>query len=104
MAKKHTKAEVQEKPRVEPSASEPTVIRANLNRQVTPSPGFVSLYTNDTQVQISPWDIRLIFGVITQPPGADLASISITTVGEVRMSPQHAKRVTMILLQQLKLY
>ncbi len=80
------------------------VVRANVNRQVTAAQNFVSLYTNDTQVQLSPWDVRLIFGVIVEPPASERPSIQITSVGEVRMSPQHAKKVALILLKQLQHY
>lgn len=80
------------------------IVRANVNREVIQSPTFVSLYANDTQVQISLWDVRLIFGLISNIPSPQDKSVQVTTVGEVRMSPQHAKQVTMILVQQLKLY
>lgn len=79
------------------------IVRANVNRNVVQSPTFASLYANDTQVQLSFWDIRLIFGVISNIPTPE-SGVQVTTVGEVRMSLQHAKRVAMILIQQLKQY
>jgi hypothetical protein len=88
----------------ETAAVEPGTDKANINRQVARSESFASLYTNDTQVQLSPWDVRLIFGIIDRPPSADNPTIHVTAVGEVRMSPQHAKRVATILLRQLKTY
>ena len=77
------------------------VVRANVERREVDSPTFASLYTNDTQLQLSPWDVRLIFGVISTPRTAAKPTVEITRVGEVRMSPQHAKKVTEILLSQL---
>lgn len=86
------------------AAETPAIVRANINRESVTAPDFVSLYVNDTQVQVSPWDIRLILGVISEPPTPKRPTILIKSIGEIRMSPQHAKKVTMILLQQLKIY
>src|SRR5580765_4601818 len=80
------------------------IVRANVNRHVERSPSFVSIYTNDTQVQVSPWDIRLIFGLIDDPATLERPTVKVNTIGEVRMSPQHAKVVLGILTQQLKIY
>jgi hypothetical protein len=79
-------------------------VRATISRQVSQSPEFVSLYTNDTQVQLSPWDVRLIFGLIEDPPTAERKTMSVRRIGEVRMSPEHAKKVLAILAEQLKQY
>lgn len=81
-----------------------SVVRANVNREVVHSPTFASLYVNDTQFELSPWDVRLVFGQITQAPTADRPTVIVTAVGEVRMSPQHAKRVAQILTQQIASY
>lgn len=80
------------------------IVRANVHREIVTSPAFVSLYANDTQVQVTPWDIRLIFGVIAEPATQDRQTVVVQTVGEVRVSPQHAKAFALILLRQLKLY
>jgi len=71
---------------------------------VTPVPGFVSLYTNDTQIHTTPWDIRLIFGEIAEGPTKERPSVRIKATGEVRMWPQHAKRIVAILLKQFQQY
>ncbi len=84
--------------------SESPIIRANLNRETVTAPNFASLYANDTQVQVTPWDIRLIFGEITEPPTEDRPTVVVKLTGEVRMSPQHAMKLAMILLGQLKQY
>ena len=68
------------------------------------SSNFVSLYTNDTQLQVTPWDVRMIFGEITEPASAERPVNVIKQIGEVRMSPQHAKIVMLILANQLEQY
>jgi len=91
-----------------PAASVPTkespIIRATVNRAVVISPTFASLYSNDTQIQTTPWDIRLIFGQIHEVPTEERPTIVINQVGEVRMSPQHAKKIATLLLEQLQGY
>ena len=82
----------------------PEIVRAkNVQRELINSPTFVSLYTNDTQIQVTPWDVRLILGEITNViPSPD--SVTVKLNGEVRMSPQHAKRIVQILTSQIALY
>jgi hypothetical protein len=98
MVKKRPKKTLQVKP------NQDGIIRANINRQVEESPTFASLYANDTQLQITAWDVRMIFGVIVDSPTTERQTVLVRTLGEVRMSPQHAKKVSMILTQQLKRY
>ena len=64
----------------------------------------MTLYANDTQIQISPWDVRLIFGEIDRAPSEENPTIRVKRVGQVRMSPQHAKRMVEILMGQLQVY
>jgi len=71
-------------------------------RVVIKSPSYASLYTNDVQVMTSPWDLRLVLGEIGDQPTGQ--SINVTQLAELRMSPQFAKRLTLILLQQLRAY
>lgn len=80
------------------------IVRANVARETYTSPTFVSLYSNDTQVQVSPWDFRLIFGEITDPPTMKSLLVRVKMTGEVRMSPQHAKRLATVLGRQVKRY
>ena len=80
------------------------MVRANVSREVIASPLFVTLYTNDTQVQVSPWDVRLVFGEISVPATPEHSTNVVKQTGEVRMSPQHAKVVAMILIAQLQQY
>jgi hypothetical protein len=64
----------------------------------------VSLYVNDTQVQITPWDIRLMFGEISSVPTPANPAIVVKQTGEIRMSLTHAKKVAKVLVQQIALY
>ena len=73
-----------------------------LTRVVRRSPTFVSLYANDVQVQTSVWDVRLLLGEISIEEDKKVANVYQT--GEVRMSPQLAKRLIAIIVQQLKGY
>lgn len=77
------------------------IIRANITREVVAASGFVSIYTNDTQLQITPWDVRMIFGEITEPATKERPLVRVKSVAEVRMSPQHAKKIVQILARQL---
>ena len=84
-------------------ASDEEVVRANIERTVTVSPTFGSYYGNDTQIQTSPWDLRFIFGQIMEVDAEKKRAV-VMAVAEVRMSPQHAKRVLEVLRQQIEHY
>jgi len=82
-------------------------VRANKGRTVERAADFASLYANDVQVQTSPWDVRLVFGQIDslpRTPDQAAEAVAVKLVGEVRLSPQLAKRVTMILVEHLHSY
>jgi len=64
----------------------------------------MSVYANDTQLELSPWDVRFIFGVIDEVATPDKATTVVKQVGEVRMSLPHAKRVAQILVAHLAHY
>jgi hypothetical protein len=83
---------------------EPNIVRANVNRILVAAPTFVSLYANDTQVQVTPWDFRLILGEISDIGPKGDPSVTIKLVGEVRMSPQHVKKLVQVISGQLALY
>ncbi len=87
-----------------PATIEEEIVRANVNRETVPAAGYVSLYANDTQIRMTPWDILLIFGEITGFPTADNPMVTVALRGEVRMSPQHAKRVLAVLQRQIDMY
>jgi hypothetical protein len=80
------------------------VIETPAKRETTRSPAFVSIYVNDVQVYTSPWDMRLVLGEMGDTLVADTTSVNIKELGELRMSPQLAKKLTMIIVDQLKEY
>jgi|ERR1035438_6626031 hypothetical protein len=98
-------AKKQERPKEDKAAMpESMIIRANVNRKQERSPDYFSVYANDLQMQTTPWDIRLIFGLITGTPVDHTGVVNVTQLGELRLSPQLAKLVAMILTQQLRGY
>ena len=94
-------------PDVGANGSERTLIPTGqpVKRTVLPDQStYLSLYSNDTQVQVSPWDVRLIFGEIRELPTEEKPELVVRPTGEVRMSPQHARRVVDILQETLTKY
>jgi hypothetical protein len=86
-----------------PDTNEEGVVRANINRlQLPRSADFREYYANDTQIQVTPWDVRLMFGVITDSP--DPEAVAVQRVADVRLSLSHAKKIVEILAGQIKLY
>lgn len=75
-----------------------------INREVLKSPEFVSLYANDVQVQITPWDIRLTLGEISDVPNPQTPIIKILQLADLRLSPPLAKRLATLMLEQIKAY
>ena len=75
-----------------------------VRRTTVKSPGFVSIYANDVQVQTSPWDIRLLLGEIANFGAQDDLVVTVNLLADLRFSPQLAKRLTVILAEQLRLY
>ena len=86
------------------TANAPTETPAALKRETIMSPHFVSIYTNDIQAQTSAWDMRLIFGEIAETATAESPVLAIRQLADVRMSPQLAKRLVMIMASQLSAY
>jgi hypothetical protein len=82
-----------------------TVSEGDIRRDHTKSESYFSVYANDIQIQTGPWDVRLILGEIGDALKEDnVPVLKVKRLGEVRLSPQLAKRLTMILIQQLKHY
>lgn len=88
--------------RLEPE--EPTIGRANVNRTVVRAEPYALLYANDVQIQTTPWDVRLVLGRILELPTKENPTATISQVGEIHISPQLAKRLTMLLIKQLDTY
>lgn len=76
-------------------------VRANVERNVIKSPTFTDYYANDTQIQTSPWDVRLMFGLIMEVDPVQSRAV-VQQVADVRISLQHAKKLAAILTQQLQ--
>jgi hypothetical protein len=75
-----------------------------VNRAVTRSPGFVSIYANDIQVQTSPWDLRFVFAEMGDLVATEIVTVHVKEVAELRISPQMAKKLVVIMAEQLKQY
>jgi hypothetical protein len=64
---------------------------------------FVSVYSNSMNLEVTPWDFKLIVGVLlkgqkpNEPP-------KIENLVEVVMSPQHAKALLSILASNVQAY
>jgi hypothetical protein len=86
-----------------PDTKSTEVPDAEFKREVTKSPNFFSVYANDIQVQTSPWDIRFVLGEMGDV-SPDPATVNVRQVGELRISPQLAKHLAMIILGQLREY
>jgi hypothetical protein len=87
-----------------PEQAQPAIVRANVQRRNERSETFVSLYANDAQVQTTPWDIRITFGQIVGAPTAGSLELVVKEIADLRMSPQFAKRVALVLITQLEHY
>lgn len=62
---------------------------------------FMSIYSNSAQLEVTPWDFRLIFGELkpeaNKPP-------KIEQLVSIIMSPQHAKALVQMLTTYLQEY
>lgn len=76
-------------------------VRANVQRKLVTGKDFAAYYSNDTQVQTTPWDVRFMFGVIADID-PDQQTAIVERVADVRMSLEHAKKVAMILTEQIR--
>jgi hypothetical protein len=73
-------------------------------RESFESPSFVSLYVNDINIQTGPWDVRLLLGEVRAIPTEADPVMQVKEIGEVRISPQMAKQLAILLIEQLKAY
>jgi uncharacterized protein DUF3467 len=84
-----------------PDQNQPEIIRKNADT-------FVSVYSNNLQMEVSPWDFKLIFGEIEKgeadPTGQRLVKLHVEDKVRVSMSPQHAKAVLKVLQENVALY
>lgn len=75
-----------------------------VSREVTRKDSFTSFYANDIQVQTSPWDMRLVFGELGDPIPGPIPTLRVIQLGELRMSPQFAKKMVQVMNAQLEAY
>src|SRR5450755_2131681 len=64
-------------------------------RDLSKSDDYFSVYTNDLQIQTSSWDVRMLLGESGDVVMGDPPVVSIKLLGEVRMSPQLAKKIAL---------
>lgn len=80
----------------------PGVVRGNTAvRREQLSTNFVSLYINDVNVLVTPWDFRLRVG---QLEGIENGEALVTVLADLRVSPAHLKRLVQVLGNQLEAY
>ena len=65
------------------------------------SQGFTTLYTNSAQLEVTPWDFKLVFGELVRSEN-NLPKIEQHVA--VVMSPQHAKALLGILATNVQEY
>ena len=75
-----------------------------LGREESRASDFASFYANDLRIQTSIWDVRMMFGEIDGDSAQPGQQLKIKMLGEVRMSPQLAKRFAVLLISQLQGY
>jgi hypothetical protein len=88
----------------EQTSYEEGVAQRRIDRSNIPkSPNFVDIYVNDTYVQRTPWDVRLMLAILTEL-GANQNEPTPLRVADVRMSLHHAKKLALLLTKQIEDY
>jgi hypothetical protein len=82
----------------------PKPLGPELIREEIRSPAFFSAYANDAQLQMTPWDMRLTWGEISIAATTEMPRVVVNQLGEVRVSPSLAKKLAMIMIQQIRTY
>ena len=77
--------------------------RERMSFQFTHEEEAPHFYANNTQVTISPFDVRLSFGEIVKVD-LETAKLIVRLKASIAMSPQHAKAMMLLLKRQLDLY
>ncbi|MEO8097808.1 MAG: DUF3467 domain-containing protein [Acidobacteriota bacterium] len=85
-----------------PKVVQPDPVKKKQEREEYKAEGYFSIYANDLQVQTSIWDMRIKLGEVDADQSR--GKLRVKSFGEVRISPQLAKKLTMILILQLKGY
>ena len=61
-----------------------------------------TIYSNSTNLEVTPWDFKFIFGVLVKPAAGNIPKIE--SLAEVVMSPQHAKALLGLLNTNVQEY
>lgn len=69
--------------------------------QLTVTPDYREAYANSVQVRLNVWDFFLVFGTVNQT-GPD--SVQIRNFQGIYLSPQQAKALSNLLLQNVQQY
>ncbi|MGO9517371.1 MAG: DUF3467 domain-containing protein [Candidatus Korobacteraceae bacterium] len=70
--------------------------------ETTRSEKFISVYSNNTILDTTPWDFKFAFGVWVKPEPGKLPQVE--NLVEVVMSPQHAKALLGVLTTHIQNY
>lgn len=81
---------------------EPAKLQNALERHIVRSPAFVSIYANDIQLMTSPWDMRLVLSEMGDLMEND--AVAINQLAELRISLPLAKKLTMMMIEQINKY
>ena len=65
-----------------------------------PGEKFVRTYANAANMEVTPWDFKIVFGELKKSEGKVVIEQSV----EVTMSPQHAKALAEILSSNVREY
>lgn len=84
-----------------PEQSQPEIVRRR-------SESYISVYCNNLQVEVTPWDFKFYFGEIEKgdpdPTKTYIAKLYIEDRVRVSMSPQHAKAMLKVLQENVTQY
>src|SRR5438105_3925989 len=91
------------------SAIVPDAAQKAAPRETTKAEGYFSVYANDIQMQITPWDMRLTFGeleVVTknEPTMGATPFVAVKVLGDIRISLQLTKALVKIMIDQIQQY
>lgn len=90
------------------TVTEPNVakVEKTIPRELTKAADFFSVYANDVQIMSTFWDMRLTVGQIVDlaPRDSESKAMKVEQLGELRISPQLAKRLSVILERQVANY
>jgi len=69
--------------------------------QLTPTPDYRETYANSVQVRLNVWDFFLVFGTVSQ---SSPDTVQIRNFQGIYLSPQQAKALSNLLLQNVQQY